>query len=204
MHRLRAGHDGDGSELVIYFTSDQHFFHANSIKYCNRPWSSVEDMNEGLIQRWNERVKPEDHVIVLGDFSLSKKALPLVCRLNGSKSLIAGNHDQCHPVHYKKEEKGERMRQLYLQHGFDSIALEDWQLVGLERVKLHHMPYRGDHTDKGERYTEWRPKDEGHWLLHGHVHGLWKVNGRMINVGVDVWDYYPVSVDEIAGLIKQD
>jgi calcineurin-like phosphoesterase family protein len=59
----------------IYFSSDHHFSHSNVIKYCNRPYTSVQEMNEDLIQRWNNQVKPEDTVYYLGDFSLGKNAV---------------------------------------------------------------------------------------------------------------------------------
>lgn len=197
---------------MIWFSSDHHFSHFNVIRYSNRPFTTVEEMNEEMVRRWNARVKPEDTVYYLGDFSLSRQALTTYLpRLNGEKHLIAGNHDHCHPVHYKKEAKGERMRALYLETGFSSVALEDSILIEIpgrpentlqyEKVKLHHMPYSGDHVGE-ERYTEWRPKDEGGWLLHGHVHEKWIVKDRMINVGVDAWQYEPVSIDSLRSLIQ--
>jgi calcineurin-like phosphoesterase family protein len=186
-----------------FFSSDHHFSHANAIKYDSRPFQTVDEMNEEMVRRWNVVVGPEDTVIYLGDFSLSKAALCFLPRLNGEKHLIAGNHDACHPAHAKKPHRVERFTQLYLDSGFKSVALEDEIQLGLHRVKLHHMPYSGDHTNVGERYPEWRPKDDGQWLLHGHVHGLWKRKGRMINVGVVHWAYAPVSSEEILELMKQ-
>lgn len=64
-----------------------------------------------------------------------------------------------------------------------------------------HYPYAGDSQDGPDRYTERRPADEGGWLLHGHVHHQWRVNGRQINVGVDVWDFAPVSAETLLGII---
>ena len=64
-----------------------------------------------------------------------------------------------------------------------------------------HFPYEGDSHDE-DRFTRWRPVDDGAWLLHGHVHTSWQVNGRQINVGVDVWDYAPVSEAALAALIE--
>jgi calcineurin-like phosphoesterase family protein len=186
---------------MIWFTSDHHFYHTNVIRYCSRPFSSVEEMNEVMVERWNEVVRPEDTVYHLGDFSLAHRAVTVfVPKLNGTKHLIAGNHDHCHPAHHKnKGTKRERMEALYLEAGFASIALAAALEIGGNHVLLHHMPYQGDH-DK-ERYTKYRPKDEGAWLLHGHVHEKWKQRGRMINVGVDVWDFRPVSIVEIEALL---
>lgn len=205
--------------METFLTSDPHFGHRNVIKYCKRPYApvyemeseeismeSVQRMNEDLIARWNSVVKPGDRVIVLGDFSLGKQwVTDVVPRLNGEKELIAGNHDWVHPIHYKKPEKGEKMRKLYYEAGFKSIALEGKLEIAGQTVNLHHMPYAqgGDHTEAGERFTKWRLEDNGLWLLHGHVHDAWKIKGRMINVGVDVWNYTPVHISEIEKIILE-
>lgn len=69
---------------MIYFTSDHHFWHANIIRYCNRPFNSVEKMNEILIQIWNDLVAPEDEVYYLGDFSLAARPVEIYTqKLNG-------------------------------------------------------------------------------------------------------------------------
>jgi calcineurin-like phosphoesterase family protein len=80
---------------VIWFTSDLHFFHKNVIGFCNRPWTSVEEMNEGLIKNWNDRVRKTEQVYVLGDFLFggSSRLREIVPRLNGQKTLVRGNHD---------------------------------------------------------------------------------------------------------------
>lgn len=156
-----------------------------------------------MIRRWNQRVAPEDTVYYLGDFSLSKvERLPnIVSALNGNKLLIAGNHDKCHPANRKKAVPIED----YLKLGFEDVMLETTLplvLKGKETVvKLCHLPYGPlnpeEQTDT--RYMDMRPKDEGHLLLHGHVHDTWKKSscGRMINVGVDVWNFYPISVEDL-------
>ena len=81
----------------VWFTSDTHFNHANIIKYCNRPFASVEEMNEKLIENWNSVVGKDDLTWCLGDFCLGpdqKKHIPeLVSKLNGRINLILGNHD---------------------------------------------------------------------------------------------------------------
>ena len=157
-------------------------------------------MTEVMISKWNSVVKPEDTVKYLGDFSLSKAALIYVSQLNGIKDLIAGNHDHTHPAHAKKPDRIKRMTEQYLEAGFNSVKLEDEVQIGSHRVVLHHMPYSGDHGK--ERYAQYRPKDNGLYLLHGHVHEKWKVRGKMINVGVDVWDFFPVSQTQIEGILK--
>lgn len=94
------------------------------------------------------------------------------------------------------------MRQLYKDAGFLAINLEmEVDAMGYG-VKLCHLPYAGDHTPE-LRYPQYRPKDDGAWLLHGHVHTAWKQLGKQINVGVDQWSFAPVSLPEIVEIIKR-
>lgn len=172
------------------------------IKYCARPYSSVEEMTEKLIEEWNTRVMPHHHVIYLGDFSLHTDALPIVSRLNGQKVLVAGNHDRCFSGHkgYKK------WTQKYLEAGFSEVHFQPVHRV-YEKIEFlaWHFPYRpaeNDPINTDLRYLEWRPKNEGKWLLHGHVHGRWKKRNNMIDVGVDAWDMRPVSWEEIKLLME--
>ena len=79
---------------MIYFTADTHFGHENIIKFCNRPFASIEEMDEVLIANWNERVRGNDTVFILGDmFFRISDAEPVLKRLKGKKRLIVGNHD---------------------------------------------------------------------------------------------------------------
>jgi calcineurin-like phosphoesterase family protein len=185
---------------VRFFTADLHLGHRNIIRYCDRPFADVDEMNRALIDGWNDAVGDDDEVLLLGDFALGQIAqtLPLADRLRGRKVLLAGNHDRCWTGHGPAARK---WTQQYLDAGFDEI----WQgtvpldLGGTE-VLVSHFPYEGDSQDL-DRHLSHRPEDNGGWLLHGHVHDEWKVRGRMINVGVDVWDYRPLSEDALAELI---
>ena len=177
---------------LTWFTSDQHFGHANIIAYSGRPFSSSDEMNREIVRRHNAVVRPEDDVWHLGDFALNEALVPKILPiLHGRHRLVVGNHDKCHPKHAKWRKATQR----YLLYGFASVATE----VRMGPWLLAHMPYVGDHTEK-QRYAEWRPKDEGAWLLHGHVHEHWKQRGRMINVGVDQWDYAPVRLETLDAL----
>jgi len=186
--------------MARYFTADLHLGHTNIIRYCDRPFHDVDEMDAALVDRWNETVADEDEVVVLGDMAMGRLAetLPLVTGLRGRKVLLAGNHDRCWSGHHKGVEAGVGR---YLDAGFDEI----WQgqvtldLAG-RPVLACHFPYRGDSHDH-DRYTGHRPVDEGMWLLHGHVHERWKVRERMLNVGVDVWNFRPVAEDTLAALI---
>jgi len=84
---------------MIYFTSDLHLGHANVIRFQDRPFADVDEMNEALIANYNEVVGPDDTVYILGDVSNrcpGKQANEMIARLNGHKILIMGNHDMVH------------------------------------------------------------------------------------------------------------
>lgn len=151
-------------------------------------------MNEGLIERWNSVVGDNDLVMILGDmfFCGSTKAKDIMKRLKGVKHLVRGNHDWGVIKPHRAEE-----------FGFYRVTddVETGWINGAP-VVMSHFPYTGDHTTD-VRYLDKRPKDQGLWLLHGHVHSLWKTNGRQINVGVDVWNWTPVNADEIARIIRE-
>src|ERR1035437_9102800 len=189
---------------MIYFTSDLHFWHANVIKYCNRPFESVEIMNEAMVKNWNEVVKPEDTVYCLGDFSMAFRSVEIYSmRLNGTKYLVPGNHDLCHSYHNKSRNLEKRKEWIAKYESLGWIVLPEQttlDIPGAATVNVCHHPYIliGPGDDKYER---WRPKDDGRWLLCGHVHEKWKVVGRMINVDVDQWDFRPVSITEIEKII---
>lgn len=170
---------------MIWFTSDTHYWHKNVIKYCNRPFSSVEEMNETLISNYNNVVSQEDTVYFLGDviFGGTTKARAIIERLNGEKHLIIGNHDVVN-----RAEK-------WLKLGFKTAV----HSMKLGNFNLSHFPYAGFEAD--ERHFEHRLKDEGDWLFHGHVHQHWKQKDRMINVGVDIWDFYPVSLPDLLDIV---
>jgi calcineurin-like phosphoesterase family protein len=194
--------------MTNWFTSDTHFCHANIIKYSNRPFASVEQMNEALIQRWNSCVKPTDSVIHLGDYGLGglENCLPILSRLNGRKYLVPGNHDKCSPSYYPldKRHRAVDFQQRYLDAGFEDIC-ENVQMIETELlgyVVLSHFPYVGD-SGPEDRHVEFRPKDKGMWLIHGHVHERWAQRGKMINVGVDARNGYPVSEEQIAEIISR-
>lgn len=185
-----------------WFTADLHLGHQNIIRYCDRPYRSVNEMNADLIARWNDRLAPADTVWVLGDVAMGQIAanLPLARRLNGTKQLVGGNHDRCWEGHGAARAKA--AAQMYRDAGFATVRRShELELAG-RHVLLHHFPYEGDSHDE-DRNVQWRPVDEGDWLLHGHVHTNWRQNGRMINVGVDVWDLAPVAEETLVGLVTE-
>lgn len=185
-----------------WFTADLHLGHANIIEYAHRPFADVERMNAALLERWNEVVAPDDEVYVLGDVAMGDVAetVPKCTALHGRKILVPGNHDRCWPGHKKVSASA---AELYKRAVFEiapPIILLAVEQAPRGSVTLCHFPHRGDSRGH-DRYVSQRPPDDGGWLLHGHVHDRWQVNGRQINVGVDVWGYRPVSQDELIALM---
>ncbi|MGE0881173.1 MAG: metallophosphoesterase family protein [Acidimicrobiia bacterium] len=180
-----------------YWTADLHFGHANILGYCDRPFADLAAMHEGLIERWNDAVGADDEVWVLGDVAMGRfdESIALVKRLRGRKVLVAGNHDRCWAGH---GDRAVGYGDVYRAAGFERIVQTATKIdVAGTSVVVSHFPYRGD-TQPVDRYVEHRADDTGLVILHGHVHGNWQVNGRQINVGVDVRDYAPVSEDMLA------
>ncbi|GAB7005396.1 metallophosphoesterase [Nocardioides sp. AN3] len=194
--------------MTVWFTADQHFGHARLLELSTRrgaAFHDVRDMNAQLITNWNTVVAPEDTVYVLGDVDMHGKSLALIEQLVGTKILISGNHDAC----WGGVRGGWKARAEYLAAGFDAVM--DFAVTALAplrpqapatRVLLSHFPYAGDSHDE-DRYAQFRLRDEGTVLLHGHVHDAFRErrtkNGTWgINVGVDWWDYVPVSAERLA------
>lgn len=200
---------------MIYFTSDQHYWHANVIKYCTRPFATTEEMNEAMVNNWNSVVKPEDTVYNLGDFSLAFRPVEIYPhRLNGTKILVPGNHDFCHSYHKKSrsEENREKWFQKYRDHGFIILPEQTTlEVPGLATFNMCHHPYAGPYEieNGGDKYEKWRPVDDGRILLCGHVHEKWQTRRSpkgtlMINVGVDQHGFTPVSIDQIKAIIDRE
>jgi len=172
----------------IWFTSDTHFGHENVIKYSKRPWSNVEEMNEGLIERWNARVGPKDTVYHLGDFCLTKRIDlidPWLERLNGKIHLVKGNHDdwtrRFDRLLQKNKTKIEWIRD-YAEKTF-SVDGKKWKFV------LCHFPL-----------LFWHHSHHGSIMLHGHCHGSANqrnLDVRRLDVGVDCHDWYPIALEDI-------
>jgi calcineurin-like phosphoesterase family protein len=185
-----------------FITSDQHFGHFKVIGYSGRPYTTVEEMNQALIDNHNSVVGQNDEVIHLGDFTMNDKyAKGILDQLNGTHILIPGNHDKCHPCHKKKA----KTKAEYMAYGFKDIIVEQTiEIDGLGLVKFNHLPYIDPGWDDA-RYSQFKPKPSGEkYLFHGHVHNSWKTKGNMINLGVDVWDYKPVALEYLIQYIKDN
>lgn len=180
--------------MKIFFTSDLHFGHKNIIQYDQRPFSSVDEMDAALIERWNRKVSSEDLVYVLGDISWygSHKTYEIFQGLHGKKRLITGNHDKLN----------DRLKSL-----FEVIKPYDEIKVDGKTVVLCHYPicFHNKHH-------------HGSIMLYGHIHNsdediyMEKIKDflnrqnmhcKMYNVGCMHWNYEPVTLQEIIGSEKE-
>lgn len=185
---------------MIWFTADLHLGHRNIIKW--RTWATCMDHHDQtIIDNWNDQVKPDDVVYVLGDIVMGSRAetLPLVDQLNGHKLLVPGNHDHVHPMHLN------HLIRWYDEYRKYMTVLGPEVHLPNEKLWLCHFPFTGDHTPE-DRYSEWRPTftvEDDEWTLHGHTHSTSRVGipERQINVGVDAWNFAPVSRDELLAVI---
>ena len=162
----------------IFLIGDTHFCHRNIIKYCCRPFSSVEEMNEELISKWNSVVGKNDIVYVVGDFALGgkDKIIKIGQRLNGRKRLILGNHDGASRVTYQE----------IFEYVYDKpIILEDFLIVS-------HYP----------RYVQ----PNGLYAnIYAHVHddpSYFDFTSRSFCVSAERIDYTPIDLSLIIKAMK--
>ena len=167
---------------MIFYTSDTHFGHENVIGFCNRPFANVKEMNQILIDRWNAKVKGSDTVYVLGDmFFRCPDPETILKQLKGKKRLIIGNHD------------GSWMTKLNAYDYFVSIDTMLETSVDGYGVAMCHYPL-----------LTWRHQKKT-YMIHGHIHNdtesdfwpLIKTRERVLNAGVDVNNFEPVTLEEL-------
>ena len=196
-----------------YISSDHHFDHYNIIRYTNRPFNNVNDMNEQLIIKHNEIVPEYNSVwICLGDIILGKSSeandrlYNIISRMNGeTKILLLGNHDRL-------------SAQRYMDAGFDRVYAKNEVCKLKYKGNIFHMNHRCPNISNNmlstddvssnmmldisninsidkSKYKEYTDNK----LIHGHVHNLWKkyAFGPLINVSVDAWNYYPIKLKTI-------
>lgn len=179
------------TEQNTFFTSDVHWGHKNVIKYSNRPFESVEDMNRQLIDNWNKTVKPTDYVFSLGDFAFGKIGfiIEVLQQLNGNIFMITGNHD----------EEILKNRQMLLDMGLVKEIVPYKEIrINNQFICLFHYGCR-----------VWNKCHRDSFLLYGHSHGNLPPYSRSVDVGVDApfvlngkAPYRPLSFYEIKDFMK--
>lgn len=167
----------------IHFISDTHFGHKNIIQYSNRPFSSVDEMNEAMIENWNKVVKKGDDVYHLGDVSFVPltETKAILKRLNGNIHIIWGNHDKTLQANISELISSQAVRSV--QH-YKELKINGSHLV------LFHF---------GQRV--WNKSHHGSIHLYGHSHGSLPPFGKSVDVGVDckeiTSEYRPIHSDEV-------
>ena len=158
---------------MIYFTADQHYSHRKIIEYCNRPFTSIKEMDETLIANHNEIVKSDDTVIHAGDFTLAKKhiAQNYISRLSGRHIFIGGSHDYW----------------LGKKHPLQILELT----VEKQHIVACHYCLR-----------TWARSHFNSWHVYGHSHGNLQPIGKSWDVGVDNNNFYPVSFERLSEIMK--
>lgn len=182
----------------VFYWSDPHFGHAFVAGL--RGFADPDEHDNHLIQAWNATVTKRDTVWVLGDLAAASptRALEIIRHLPGTKHLVFGNHDYGHPG----RRNAQRLHRQYLA-AFASVQSAATRVIEGRTVLLSHFPYDGDSHSEFDRHTQWRLRDEGNWLVHGHVHDEFDVRRTQINVGVDKWMDGPASESQVLELIRQ-
>lgn len=165
----------------VWITSDTHFNHKNIIKYCNRPFVDVENMNKELIERWNNTVAKDDIVYHLGDFMLGSRSglNTMVSKLNGRINIVLGNHDNLKYMDY-------------INAGFNRVY--DRPVLIQDYIILSHAP---KFTNLSTPYIN----------IFGHVHddpNIMTISPTGACVCCERWDYKPVLLDDILKRIKEE
>lgn len=168
---------------MIYFIADTHFKHENILRFSKRPFGTIEEHDQTLIDNWNTTVSETDEVYILGDLTLSHKgsdANQLLSQLNGKKYLIKGNHEK-----YLEDPEFDQSQYEWIK---------DYYTFDYSGVKfvLFHYPI-----------LEWDGFFKKSVQLYGHVHNTRlnyfkeTLDPRAINVGVDLIDFTPISISNI-------
>ena len=170
--------------MTVWYTSDQHWGHFNIIQHSHRPFTTVEQMNEVMIQRWNEKVQPGDLVYNLGDIFYKMKqseAYAIRERLNGDICLINGNHDKI----------ARNMTRAFKWIRDTHFVMDEDPTY---QFFLCHYPMRS-----------WNGSFKGSANLFGHCHGNLPVdhNLRQMDLGVDVHNFYPLSTEDVVDYLKK-
>lgn len=169
------------------FTSDLHFFHRNIVQYTQRGVSlpPSQDHTDWLIEVWNREVDVRDHVYHLGDFAFTDKPHDikwLLNRLNGNKTFINGNHDSMH---------------VWKQLDVYMVDYKEIKLKDGTTACLFHFPM-----------AIWHKQHRGSIHLHGHSHGSYSAQGKILDVGIDsAYNIYGKHIffteDEIIDIMKE-
>lgn len=190
--------------MSVYLISDTHFGHGNIIDYCDRPFSSLNEMESEIISRWNSKVRHNDTVLFGGDLAMAPagKASEYAKKLNGNLVLITGNHDSFS----KWKASFPVLESEYFQYGYYGEEYEFYYSHWPDNYNEQNS--RGDNREE-PKYSQLPSWFEG-WEIHGHVHNndlknypLIEPDEKRINVGAELLDYTPIELNELIEIIKE-
>lgn len=190
--------------MTDFFTSDMHIGDSMVARY--RGFDDVNDYEQTLARRWDSIVGDDDVVWVLGDVSGGGSSPRYLHALNwisdrtGTKHLVSGNHDRCHPMRSPDSDTMAEYRRV-----FDSVKTTG-QIPGV-MAALSHFPYEGEGWGP-DRYTSWRMPDSGVPIIHGHTHRpeiitYTRRGTPQIHVGVDAHHLKPIPVSRVVAYLEK-
>jgi len=174
----------------IWLTADNHFCHRNILVYCDktRKFADICEMNQVLVDRWNEVVKDEDEVYHLGDFAMGPNdAIRHIMKsLKGKIYLIRGNHD-------KGIKSGMTERFEWIKD-YHELKVEDEEMDVCQTIVLFHYPL-----------LTWNKMYHGSWMAHAHSHGGLPESDSIarLDVGVDVHNLYPIEYEKVKEIMTK-
>lgn len=175
--------------MKVFITADTHFHHTNIIKYCNRPFKDVSEMDFVLVKNWNSVVGKDDIVYFLGDFCFGSatNVMKLLDVLNGTIHFIYGNHDRAISDFRRLMQTDEEIRRKY-ENKIKFLGFYNKVYIDNQMVILIHYAMR-----------VWEASHYGSYQLYGHSHGSLpdNPNALQMDVGVDCHNYTPITFEKV-------
>ena len=194
MFNKECKHKFSLSEDKLFFTSDPHYGHENILKYCHRPFSSIEEHDEELIRLWNETVPEDGIVFILGDIGFCSETYlkTILNRLNGKIYWIIGNHD------WRRITPG-------IMNRFECITQQMVITVDNKLIYLNHFPFLCyPDSDRHPVYQFFGHVHSGPLSGSSDISRLVHLNKRQYDVGVDNNGYKPISFQDIMKKIGEN
>ena len=178
--------------MNYWWSADFHLNHKNIIKYSNRPFSNIGEMNEAIMNNWNKCVQPGDTSYFLGDFCFGdeKSIAEFFRRLNGKIKIVFGNHDKT----LRKFSKRDILSHGDLKDRIEFLGDYVETTINSQFIVMCHYAFR-----------VWNKRHHGSWNLFAHSHGSLKddINSRSIDVGVDCHNFFPINFIQIKDIMSK-
>ncbi|MBD3190523.1 MAG: phosphoesterase [Candidatus Heimdallarchaeota archaeon] len=166
---------------MIWFSADCHLSHKNIIKYCNRPFKDVDEMDKTILNNFKRTIRPKDTLYFLGDLTFNKNAAYLffAALTDVEIHFILGNHDSS------------KIRKIAEEYCQSVSRLKEIKIKGIS-ITLCHYAMR-----------VWNASHYNSWQLYGHSHGTLPPTGKQWDVGVDNHGFFPICFEELDEIMEQ-